>query len=421
MRLRYALGAVVGGLCVAAHVLAATKVVEVAPEGTLTFADEETRTSTTTITEGDSVQWVWHSSGHSTTSDRVEEGWDSGVQQAPFSFTHQFPVPGTFPYHCIPHQSFGMTGVVVVRPAGETTTSTTLPPISCNDPQAVAALRAQIDDACDCAGAPSHRAYVRCARGVIRGAARAGALPAACRSTLRRCAGSSTCGRSGFVACCRTSARGVQRCSIKPSALGCKRPRGGSVCVSDQPSCCDACGGPTCPPPAVTTTTLARLPGGHPPATTSTTLPLPQCLTDADCPLANLCDGPQCRGGLCIVGPAARCPDGTPALWVGTASSLTGVATIAFRICAADAFASGTFVCLSDSFPCFAVESPILGTTVFSVDGITIVFDSVVFVTGDACTFDARLVGLTMGGDFICVDPFGFIVSAGTWNASRCP
>src|SRR5262249_53512755 len=158
----------------------------------------------TTVTEGDSVRWVWDSSGHSTTSDRAEEGWDSGIQAAPFSFTHQFHVAGTFPYHCIPHQSLGMTGVVVVRPAGETTTSTTLPPVACSDPQAVAAVRAQIDGVCDCAGAPSHRAYLRCATGVIRRAIKARALPAACRDTLKRCAARSTCGRSGFVACCRT-------------------------------------------------------------------------------------------------------------------------------------------------------------------------------------------------------------------------
>src|SRR5206468_10533132 len=114
MRLGYVLRACATLLCVAAPALAATKVVEVGPEGTLAFADQETGTSTTTVTEGDSVQWVWGSSGHSTTSDRVAGGWDSGVQEAPFSFTHQFPVAGTFPYHCIPHQSFGMTGMVIV-------------------------------------------------------------------------------------------------------------------------------------------------------------------------------------------------------------------------------------------------------------------------------------------------------------------
>ncbi|TMB44293.1 MAG: hypothetical protein E6J55_10255 [Deltaproteobacteria bacterium] len=37
-------------------------------------------------------------------------------------------VPGTFPYICTVHVSFGMTGSVVVLPAGASTTSSTLTP-----------------------------------------------------------------------------------------------------------------------------------------------------------------------------------------------------------------------------------------------------------------------------------------------------
>jgi len=108
-------------------------------------------------------------------------------------------------------------------------------------------------------------------------------------------------------------------------------------------------------------------------------------------------------------------------LWVGTASSLTGTITLAFSICPADGFVFGTFVCPSDLFPCFIVESPIVAAIAFSVDGITIAFNPIVFTTGEACTFDGLLTGLTMAGDFTCVDPFGFLAIAGTWNASRCP
>src|SRR5262249_52778598 len=103
MQLRYALGAVVGILCVAAHGLAATKVVVVGAGGSLTWADRETGTSTTTVKEGDRVRWVGDSRGHSRTSDEVEGGWGSGVGGMPFSFPHRFPTAGTFPYHCIPH------------------------------------------------------------------------------------------------------------------------------------------------------------------------------------------------------------------------------------------------------------------------------------------------------------------------------
>jgi len=150
--------------------------------------------------------------------------------------------------------------------------------------------------------------------------------------------------------------------------------------------------------------------------------PMLQCFSDTDCPVANLCDGsPRCHRGVCVAR-TAFCPDGTSALWVGAASGLTASADIVLRICVADGFVvSGTFGCVSDFFPCFAGESRIFGTAFFNIDGFTIAFDPVIFATGDACSFDAQVVGLTMGGDFVCVDPFGFIVNSGAWNATRCP
>jgi plastocyanin len=113
-------------LRLAAPVAAATKIVDVGPNGLLTFFDEESGTDTTTVTVGDTVEWVWQSSGHSTTRPESPEAWDSNVQAAPFSFTHQFMTPGTYPYHCIPHQFLGMVGTVIVMPAAGSTT--TLPP-----------------------------------------------------------------------------------------------------------------------------------------------------------------------------------------------------------------------------------------------------------------------------------------------------
>jgi hypothetical protein len=124
---------------------------------------------------------------------------------------------------------------------------------------------------------------------------------------------------------------------------------------------------------------------------------------------------------VCVPQTPTLCPDGTPALWIGTTTSLIGFADIDFVICGTDAFFSGTFLCLTEVLPCFAVESPIFGTTVVSVDGIAIFFDPLIFPTGDSCTFNAGLIELTMGGDFTCVDPFGFILNTGTWTATRCP
>jgi plastocyanin len=106
-----------------APVLAATKRVQVGPNGLLVFADEETGTNTTVIAAGDTVEWVWASSGHSTTRPDTPRSWDSGIQDMPFTFSQTFPSPGTFPYFCIPHQALGMVGMVVVKPVAVTTTT----------------------------------------------------------------------------------------------------------------------------------------------------------------------------------------------------------------------------------------------------------------------------------------------------------
>ncbi|SRR6266480_3839699 len=50
---------------------------------------------------------------HTTTSDSPGV-WDSGDLNPGNRFSHTFPTPGSFPYHCIPHQAF-MTGKVVVQ------------------------------------------------------------------------------------------------------------------------------------------------------------------------------------------------------------------------------------------------------------------------------------------------------------------
>ena len=83
----------------------------------------------------------------------------------------------------------------------------------------VATARAAIDNpvtGCDCAGATNHGQYVKCAA-------------------------KSTCGKPGFVTCCRTKANGSTKCSTKSSADRCKDPKGGSSCVGTFASCCDAC------------------------------------------------------------------------------------------------------------------------------------------------------------------------------------
>ncbi len=83
------------------------------------FADQQTGGSTTTITAGTTVQWVWVSGLHSTTSGTcgtvcTPDGvWDSGIGSG-MTFSHTFNQAGTFPYFCKVHGAM-MTGTVIVQ------------------------------------------------------------------------------------------------------------------------------------------------------------------------------------------------------------------------------------------------------------------------------------------------------------------
>src|SRR5262249_16976108 len=101
----------------------------------------------------------------------------------------------------------------------------------------VAAARAAVAANCDCAGAANHGTFVSCA------ADQAGKTLAnnSCKGVVVKCAARSTCGKPGFVTCCRTKASGVTKCSTKSSADRCKPQKGGTSCVGTFASCCDAC------------------------------------------------------------------------------------------------------------------------------------------------------------------------------------
>jgi plastocyanin len=100
-------------LLYAAAGFAATTNVTVAPNGTLTFSP-----SVVTINAGDQVTWTWATlgAGHTSTSGSpcTANGlWSAGEP----SFTFTFTTAGNYPYFCIPHCSFGMTGEVIVNAA----------------------------------------------------------------------------------------------------------------------------------------------------------------------------------------------------------------------------------------------------------------------------------------------------------------
>jgi plastocyanin len=95
-------------------------VVHVGQGGGINFVDATSGSSTTTIHAGDTVQWVWVSGFHSTTSGgcpggacQADGNWDSGAGSG-MTFTHTFPHAGTFPYHCSVHLAM-MQGTVVVQ------------------------------------------------------------------------------------------------------------------------------------------------------------------------------------------------------------------------------------------------------------------------------------------------------------------
>lgn len=80
-----------------------------------------------TIQVGDTVQWTWASSNHSSTSGtpgNPDGLWDSGVINSG-TFSHTFSSAGTFAYFCSPHGSCcGMIGSVMVTAPSDTVTIT---------------------------------------------------------------------------------------------------------------------------------------------------------------------------------------------------------------------------------------------------------------------------------------------------------
>ena len=74
--------------------------------------------SSVTINPGDTVQWIWNGSGHSSTSGTPGQPsgfWDSGILNSGATFSYTFPDAGSFPYFCSPHGlCCGMVGSVTV-------------------------------------------------------------------------------------------------------------------------------------------------------------------------------------------------------------------------------------------------------------------------------------------------------------------
>src|SRR5262245_57445561 len=172
------------------------------------------------------------------------------------------------------------------------------------DTDQVAAVRASVTDQCDCAGSRNHGQYVSCTAHVVNAAVRRGELRDPCRGEVLRCAARSTCGRPGFVTCCRTDFMGNSHCSVRRSAAACRAPMGGSASVGQTSSCCDAC------VPATTTTTTTPETSTTTQVSTTTTTEESTTSTSS-VPTTTTTVGPVCGNG--IVEPGEECdPPGTP-------------------------------------------------------------------------------------------------------------
>jgi plastocyanin len=93
--------------------------------------------ATTNIAVNDRVIWSWAGNFHSTTSGTTSGGtatpdglWDSGVFNAPHSFTNTFSSAGTFPFYCSVHFGSGMKGTIVVTAPNSPPTVTITNPAS---------------------------------------------------------------------------------------------------------------------------------------------------------------------------------------------------------------------------------------------------------------------------------------------------
>lgn len=76
----------------------------------------EFRPDTLRVAPGSRVTWVncerETADAHTSTAD--DGSWDSGFFRTGETFARDFPEPGTFPYHCVPHDQF-MRGIIIVE------------------------------------------------------------------------------------------------------------------------------------------------------------------------------------------------------------------------------------------------------------------------------------------------------------------
>jgi plastocyanin len=72
------------------------------------------------VAVGDTIEWVWISGSHTTTSTNIPAGaqtWNSTISPNVTSFRYEVTAPGTYNYRCTPH-SATMTGTFTATSTG---------------------------------------------------------------------------------------------------------------------------------------------------------------------------------------------------------------------------------------------------------------------------------------------------------------
>lgn len=84
---------------------------------TITAAGTSFSPQSVTVPVGTTVRWTATEGSHTVTPDNPAQpgAWASSALNAGETFEHTFTTPGTYDYHCQPHQSLGMTGTVIVQ------------------------------------------------------------------------------------------------------------------------------------------------------------------------------------------------------------------------------------------------------------------------------------------------------------------
>jgi hypothetical protein len=120
---------------------------------------------------------------------------------------------------------------------------------------------AAVAECCPCSGHKNHGSYVSCVAHAVNALRKANCLDKEARTSMKRCAARSTCGKpEGFVTCCKTTpgacmggfceegsagsecmvdadCPSTTKCSIKRDATTCEAQGG----LPGEGSCCNAC------------------------------------------------------------------------------------------------------------------------------------------------------------------------------------